>query len=89
MELAIIVIIGIGVIQVLYSRFVENAKISKMKKWDFEWYRKEFPKLVSNRGVQCYKCNSFNIGTERLMEQTYMRAHLCKQCGSKLYYSKE
>jgi hypothetical protein len=86
MEYAGAVIVGILVICALYSHF---GDIAKMKKWDFDWYRGEFPKLVSNRGVQCYKCNGSNIGTERLMGQTYMRAHICRQCGTKLYYSNE
>ena len=62
----------------------------QMRKWNLAWYRAEFPHLVGKDGrVTCYSCGSSNIGTERLMEGMYMRRHLCRQCGTTLYYSPE
>lgn len=64
-------------------------KVWQMKRWDYEWYRREFPKLVHNGRVSCYRCNSTDLRVERLMNHTYMRTHHCGQCGTTLYYSRE
>ena len=39
--------------------------------------------------VKCRHCNSASIGTERLMQNTYLRRHVCRQCGTTLYHSPE
>lgn len=82
-------IIAIILIVIGLSWFTHFRPLLQMKKWNFDWYRAEFPALVGDRGVRCYKCNSSNIFTERLMQGIFMRAHICRQCGTKLYYSKE
>lgn len=77
----------IALVAMMVWRFL---RILKMRKWNLAWYRREFPNLVGRDGrVTCYACNSSNVGTERLMEGMYMRRHLCRQCGTTLYYSPE
>lgn len=73
----------------LLPTLAKKLRIAKLKKWDFNWYRSEFPHLVKNGSVTCYKCNGHNIGTERLLNQTFLRGHVCRQCGTTLYYSQE
>lgn len=62
---------------------------NNFRRYDFDWYGAEFPKLVTKDQVICYKCNSADIGVERQFQQTYMRSHVCRRCGTTLYYSKE
>lgn len=66
-----------------------HLEARKMKNWNFDWYVKEFPNLHKGGRVSCYKCKSPSIGVERMMNQTYMRRHVCRQCGTTLYYSSE
>lgn len=84
--LAGICLIPILIGYVVYDHF---KSISNMKKFNFDWYRRQFPEFVSNRGVKCYKCKSPKVGTERVMNRTYMRSHICRQCGTTLYYTPE
>lgn len=65
----------------------KNAK--QMKEFDFDWYRQEFPELARNGKVTCYKCKSEKVSTERLMQRTFMRRHVCESCGTTLFYSPE
>ena len=78
--------IGAGVIWQVVSHF---RKIFQMKRWNYEWYRGEFPQLARNGRVSCYKCAGSDVGTERFMNHTYMRSHVCRTCGTTLYYSPE
>jgi len=55
----------------------------------FAWYCAQSPKNFRDGRVHCSACDSANIRTERLMNQTYVRAHVCGQCGTKLYFTKE
>lgn len=71
------------------SWFWHYRRIAKLRRFNYDWYRGEFPDLVTARGVRCYRCNSSNIGTELLKQQTFLRAHVCRQCGTRLYYSQE
>lgn len=63
--------------------------LRKLRRQNFDWYRSNFPALFAKGKVICHRCNSSNIGTERLMQGTYLRAHVCRNCGTNLYYSKE
>jgi hypothetical protein len=69
--------------------FLIHKRKTRLAKFNFDWYRSEFPQLVSEGKVKCYKCGGSHLGTERMMNQTYMRSHICRQCGTTLYYSKE
>ena len=64
-------------------------RVQKLKRQNYDWYVAQNPKLVSGGRVRCLKCDSSNIGTERLMNRTFLRVHVCRQCGTALYYSKE
>ncbi|WP_298925209.1 hypothetical protein [uncultured Ramlibacter sp.] len=61
----------------------------KKRKQDFAWYKAENPSLVTNGRVQCNSCGGSTIVTERLLNGTYLRAHICRTCGTTLYYSPE
>lgn len=64
-------------------------RMAKRKRQNFDWYKAKYPNLVSPGRVQCYHCDSTNIGTERLMNRTFLRGHVCRSCGTNLYYSPE
>ncbi len=61
----------------------------RLRKQSYEWYKKTYPQFVLDGRVKCHHCNSTRIGTERLMQHTYLRRHVCQQCGNTLYYSSE
>jgi len=64
-------------------------KFRKLRQQDHDWYKKAFPQSVAHGRVKCFRCNGSSIGTERLMQRTYLRRHVCRQCGTTLYYSPE
>lgn len=86
MEFLIYVAIGGLVIWGVVSQFKHYGK---MKSQNYDWYKKQHPDLVNNGIVSCNRCAASNVGVERVMNQTYMRRHFCRQCGSNLYYSPE
>jgi len=67
----------------------QQMQLAKKRRWNYQWYAGEFPQLVKNGRVTCYRCGSTNLGVERLMNRTFLRAHICRQCGTTLYYSSE
>jgi len=77
----VVVIIWIGSSQI--------RSFLNFRRYDFNWYRREFPNLVKNGQVACYQCGSNDMGVERKLERTYMRSHICRRCGTTLYYSRE
>jgi hypothetical protein len=79
-------VIGVGVVWQVVSHF---RRIFRMRRWNYEWYRREFPELARYGRVACYECGGSDVGTERVMEHTYMRGHICRTCGTTLYYSSE
>lgn len=83
--LAVIAAVGVIIAGVIY----QQMQLAKKRRWNYQWYAGEFPNLVRNGRVACYRCQSTNLGVERLMHQTYLRAHICRQCGTTLYYSSE
>jgi len=64
-------------------------RLSNLRRFDFNWYREQFPNLVTRDQVICYKCHSADIGVERKFQQTHARSHICRRCGTTLYYSQE
>lgn len=58
-------------------------------RFDFLWYRQEFPELVKDGRIACYRCHGKDIGVERKMNNSYVRSHYCRSCGTTLYYSRE
>ena len=61
----------------------------------FEAYKKKYPDLVKDGGVECKKCGSKNIRIiQRITpyasdyNKAISVAHICKTCGHILYYSK-
>lgn len=70
----------------LLYRFVRRQRL-KAKSYD--WYKAQYPQLVTGGRVRCFKCDGANVGTERMMNRMFLRAHICRQCGTVLYYSKE
>lgn len=83
--LLILVVVGAAIIGI-HSMLTTRANY---KKFDFNWYRSEFPNLITNQGVKCYKCGSERMVVKKLMEHSYTKAHCCGRCGQRLYYSKE
>lgn len=56
---------------------------------DYNWYKAQHPACVQRSRTTCHKCGGSRIGVRNLMGGTYMRAHICNDCGTTLYYSKE
>ena len=74
---------------VAYKGISWYLAVRRMKRYNYQWYKAEFPGLVSDKSVKCYQCGSTSIGTERVMQRTYMRTHFCRSCGTKLYFTPE
>ena len=77
------VILFAGIFFLIYRHNARKA--SK----NFDWYRRQYPHCVRDGCVKCNKCGSGHMGTERLMNHSYLRGHICRQCGTTLYYSRE
>jgi hypothetical protein len=59
-------------------------------KHDYSWYRSTFPGHAHDKGkVSCRHCQNPHIQVRNLMNRSFMRAHLCNQCGKSLYFSPE
>jgi len=86
MEGLFIVVVFAAVIGIIIH---QQMQLAKKRRWNYQWYAGEFPNLVKNGRVACYRCQSTNLGVERLLNKTYLRAHICRQCGTTLYYSSE
>lgn len=76
-------------VYVARNTYFRVKQIKQMREFDFDWYREEFPELTKDGTVTCYKCKSGHVSTERLMQRTFMRRHVCKSCGTTLFYSPE
>ena len=59
-------------------------------KHDYLWYRATFPDHAHDKGkVSCRHCRNPHIQVRNLMNRSFMRVHLCNQCGKSLYFSPE
>lgn len=90
MEQLLIPIIAAAIVVVAVwgsARYVRG--LINFRRFDFNWYRREFPHLVQHGQVTCYSCGSNDMGIERKLQQTYVRSHVCRRCGTTLYYSRE
>jgi hypothetical protein len=85
----------VGVVLTIAVGWVSIARAVKRLKsiWDrhtFQWYRETSPEHAHANGhVSCRHCGSHKTNARNLMNQTFMRAHSCSQCGETLYFSKE
>lgn len=66
-----------------------HLKIAAKRAENYEWYLNEHPAALRNGRVHCHKCDCSRLSVQRLMNKTYLRAHVCTQCGTTLYHSKE
>ena len=80
---------AIGFIVILGMVFFKYLGVEEKRSQDYNWYKAKHPTLVTGGRVCCHTCKSSNIGTERLMTKTDLRAQVCRPCGTALYYSKE
>jgi uncharacterized paraquat-inducible protein A len=77
------------IVLITYAIITAIRQQRRLKRMNFAWYAANHPAHIKNGKVSCMACNSKSIGTERLLERTYMRRHYCRQCGTTLYYSPE
>lgn len=60
------------------------------KDHNYAWYRTTFPEHAHASGrVSCRHCGGSSVQARNLMNRTFMRAHVCAQCGTTLYFSAE
>lgn len=85
---SLLMIAGFGAI--IIANVWRHLKVKAMRQQNYEWYRQTFPACRTRRGgLSCNICGGDRIHTQRLMKQTWLRAHFCAQCGQTLYYSPE
>ena len=84
-----VAIVFFGFIFIIYKNITRILRNKELRSQDFVWYKNQFPTHVNGTKVSCKSCHSTNIGTERLMHKSYLRAHLCRTCGTTLYHSPE
>lgn len=89
--LMIVLLIGLAGAILMASRNSQKGRerIELLRSQNFEWYRAQFPDLVKNGKVKCYRCAGESIHIEKLLHQTQLRMHTCRTCGTTLYYSSE
>lgn len=68
---------------------VSQVKLARKRSQNYEWYLNEHPGAFRNGRVHCHACDNSRLSVQRLMNKTYLRAHVCTQCGTTLYHSKE
>ncbi|CAN7781958.1 hypothetical protein LJR175_008181 [Variovorax sp. LjRoot175] len=67
----------------------DRLKLRKERGRDYQWYLGEHPGALKNGRVHCHNCGSPRLSVQRLMNRTFLRSHVCGQCGTTLYHSKE
>lgn len=86
----ILPIFGLWVFVAIIRGIRKNLRMLKqMREQDLNWYRSEHPDHVRDGKVKCHQCAGTNIGTELVKNNTFMRRHMCRTCGTALYYSPE
>lgn len=86
----IFALFGLGCLMMLWRQLSRNyARMKRMRGQNFDWYRTTYASHVRNGRVACRKCDCDRISVRQLMRHTYMREHVCTQCGETLYYSLE
>lgn len=74
--------VGLGIGSTLY-------RTSKLK-MNHKWYIEKHPDCKLGHGkVKCFSCGGSHITVRNKMNKTYIRAHICVNCGETLYYSPE
>lgn len=87
---AIFALFGVGFLVLLWSQLQQGyARMRHMQERNFDWYRASYPAHLRNGRVTCHNCSCDRINVRALMRRTYMREHVCTQCGETLYYSPE
>lgn len=64
-------------------------KFTRFAKQTYDWYKQQYPELLTDQGARCYSCKSSSVRVRGLMNHTYTREHFCARCGATLYYSPE
>jgi uncharacterized paraquat-inducible protein A len=78
------------IIVVTVVRGVRNYRwLTKARASNYDWYKSTYPDHVSGNRVSCLKCMGTRIHVRSLMRRTFLREHVCTQCGTALYYSAE
>lgn len=78
------------VFSVVFFGFIyQLLKMRSLAKKNYAWYCEQHPSHVVNGRVHCCHCFCPRIAVHSLMQRTFLRAHVCCQCGETLYYSKE
>lgn len=69
----------------------QSGRTARIRKaHDYLWYRKTFPEHAHANGrVTCRHCGGSSVQPRNLMNRSFMRAHVCTQCGTTLYFSAE
>lgn len=83
----VVIVLVIAAFIAYVAWFIQGQR--NVQRFDFLWYRQEFPELVKDGRVACYRCHSKDTGVERKMNHSYVRSHFCRSCGTTLYYSRE
>lgn len=65
------------------------ARRWRFRKYNYDWYARTYPNLITRHGVKCFKCDSERLVVRNLLQQTFTKAHSCGRCGQTLYYSPE
>jgi len=87
--LLVIIIVVFVVFGVVAAIIQQYQRLQKLREQDYQWYRERYPEAIKGSRVTCNSCGSDRITVRGLMQHTYLREHVCTQCGSALYYSRE
>lgn len=79
-----------GLVFALIRQSVHNTRdLARRRREDFGWYKREHPNHFRAGRVHCFNCDGTRLSVRHLMNRTYLRAHVCTQCGTTLYHSRE
>jgi hypothetical protein len=89
--IGLLLVLGIisGVIASIVNAVRNRRWLAKARASSYDWYKSTYPDRVNGNRVSCCKCDGMRIHVRSLMRRTFLREHVCTQCGTALYYSQE
>lgn len=77
--------IGIGT----YHAIKAYRRVNDFQKMTYDAYKAKHPEAMRGSRPTCFKCKGDRVFVRNIMQHTYHRAHVCGDCGTTLYYSRE
>jgi len=85
--LILVSVASVGAVGYIFA--TARRRVREMKTRDYNWYKQQYPAAFKDGRPTCYSCGGKSVVVKNLMQRTFMREHLCVDCGTTLFYSSE